>query len=388
MVLAVMLVLLYAVLVCYYGWGFAQQATYNAPPAHVLPRLAVVVPARNEAEHIVRCLQHLAAQHYPAECWQVVVIDDHSADNTADLVRQFAEQHPALRLSLLSLADYLPANAPLNSYKKKAIELAIAHTHTEWIVTTDADSYALSPWWLASLMGYAQQHNCQMLTAPVVLSPAHVSGVGGVLWAFQALDMAGMMAVTAVSLRHGWADMGNGANLAYRRAAFEQVSGFAGIDHLASGDDMLLLAKIKQRYPHGVGFVKSAAAIVATAPQATWAALARQRLRWASKSGAYKGWATQAVLLCVWAVNVLCSLLPLVAWWQGSTLLWGGVVVCWLLKAAADGYMLYVATHFFGVQHALRWWVVVQPLHQWYIAVVGIAANLLPNYTWKGRTVR
>ena len=38
--------------------------------------------------------------------------------------------------------------------------------------------------------------------------------------------------------------MCNGANLAYERKAFYEVNGFTGIDHIASGDDMLLMHKI------------------------------------------------------------------------------------------------------------------------------------------------
>lgn len=43
--------------------------------------------------------------------------------------------------------------------------------------------------------------------------------------------------------------MCNGANLAYTKKAFEEVGGFTGIDHIASGDDMLLMHKIYRRYP-------------------------------------------------------------------------------------------------------------------------------------------
>lgn len=43
--------------------------------------------------------------------------------------------------------------------------------------------------------------------------------------------------------------MCNGANLAYERKAFNEVNGFAGVDHIASGDDMLLMHKIGKQYP-------------------------------------------------------------------------------------------------------------------------------------------
>ena len=42
--------------------------------------------------------------------------------------------------------------------------------------------------------------------------------------------------------------MCNGANLAYTKNAFNAVGGFKDIDDIASGDDMLLMYKIDQKY--------------------------------------------------------------------------------------------------------------------------------------------
>ena len=52
--------------------------------------------------------------------------------------------------------------------------------------------------------------------------------------------------------------MCNGANLAYEKQLFYQVDGFTGIDTIASGDDMLLMNKVAEKYPQQLGFVKSA----------------------------------------------------------------------------------------------------------------------------------
>ena len=51
--------------------------------------------------------------------------------------------------------------------------------------------------------------------------------------------------------------MCNGANLAYEKKAFNEVSGFEGIDHIASGDDMLLMHKIRKKYPDRFNYLKS-----------------------------------------------------------------------------------------------------------------------------------
>ncbi|MDB5358162.1 MAG: glycosyltransferase [Phycisphaerales bacterium] len=62
------------------------------------PRVAVVIPARNEAHNLPRCLKGLLAQDYPADRWQITVVDDGSTDGTADVVQQFAQSDPRVRL--------------------------------------------------------------------------------------------------------------------------------------------------------------------------------------------------------------------------------------------------------------------------------------------------
>jgi chlorobactene glucosyltransferase len=57
-------------------------------PMRPLPSVAVIVPARNEADVIGPCLAGLAAQDYPADRLSLVVVDDGSSDGTAAIARQ------------------------------------------------------------------------------------------------------------------------------------------------------------------------------------------------------------------------------------------------------------------------------------------------------------
>ncbi len=58
-----------------------------------LPSISVVVPAHNEASTIERCLSSLINNNYPAQKLEVIVANDGSTDNTADIVREFKKQH-------------------------------------------------------------------------------------------------------------------------------------------------------------------------------------------------------------------------------------------------------------------------------------------------------
>lgn len=60
------------------------------------PLVTVIIPARNEATRIGACLEGLARQSY--RTFEVIVVDDDSSDDTANVVRQFASRLPALTI--------------------------------------------------------------------------------------------------------------------------------------------------------------------------------------------------------------------------------------------------------------------------------------------------
>ena len=60
------------------------------------PRVSVVIPARNEARNIVRCVESVLATRYPA--LEVIAVDDYSTDSTGDLLNRIAASDPRLRV--------------------------------------------------------------------------------------------------------------------------------------------------------------------------------------------------------------------------------------------------------------------------------------------------
>jgi cellulose synthase/poly-beta-1,6-N-acetylglucosamine synthase-like glycosyltransferase len=134
-------------------------------------------------------------------------------------------------IQLISLKNLIDEN--INSYKKRAIELAIAQSKYDWIVTTDADCIVLQSW-LHLFDAYIQKKERVFIAAPVMF---HCDN--SFLSTFQCLDFLSLQGITAASVYAGAHSMCNGANLAYKKTAFYEVDGFKNADHIASGDDML-----------------------------------------------------------------------------------------------------------------------------------------------------
>ncbi len=114
-----------------------------------------------------------------------------------------------------------------------------------------------------------------------------------------------LQGITAASVNKGFHSMCNGANLAYKKSMFQQVKGFAGIDNIASGDDMLLMHKIYKQDAAGVKFLLSQQVIVQTEAMKDWKSFFNQRIRWASKADSYQDKRIFWVLALVYCLNLL-----------------------------------------------------------------------------------
>ena len=63
-----------------------------------IPMLSVVVPCRNESQHIEACVLSILDQERPSEGIEVIVVDGISDDGTRKILRNLAKEHPELRV--------------------------------------------------------------------------------------------------------------------------------------------------------------------------------------------------------------------------------------------------------------------------------------------------
>lgn len=351
---------------CAWFWrNIAECGTVNE-----FPMVSVIVPARNEAANVEVCVTAILAQHYPADRMELILVDDHSNDETVIRARTAAGSHANFKL--------LHSNQTTGAaFKKAAIAQGIAAAAGEIIVTTDADC-KMDPDWLRTMVG------CFDSTTGLVSGPVLLEGKT-VFEQFQALEFMGLIAVGAASIAAGSPTMCNGANLAYRRSAYESVDGFKGIDHIASGDDELLMHKIAASGDFKVKFAKHRAAIVRTQAQPTWQQFKQQRIRWVSKSRHYERGRITAVLVISYLAMLGFPLMAIGACWD-HRLVWL-LLAQLLLKMLAESAILISAASFFDKLRLLRWLPLEQVAHIAYVLWVGIAGNR-KSYEWKGRKVK
>lgn len=333
--------------------------------------VSVIIAARDEADGIGRTIDCLLAQDYDPALMELIFIDDHSKDTTAEIILSYPD--PRIRLISLAVVE------ATNSYKKKAIQTAIADAKGKLIVTTDADC-RMGPKWLSTVVACYEEKGYQMISSPVVYDEEK-----SFFERAQSLEFLYLIGLGASTIGNGKPSTCNGANLAYEKDAFHAVGGFQGIDDLASGDDELLLHKMAERNMSAIGFLKNRDAIVYTHAKPTLYAFLQQRKRWASKSTRYKNKSIIVLGIFVWLFNLSILLNLILALWIPA---FRSVLIGQLMfKIGIEYCFLRSVTAFAGRISLLKLLPLLNLFHVLYIIYIGIAGNS-GRYEWKSRMVR
>ncbi len=359
---------------CIYVLKSAFKFRTNLPPlkGNLFPYVSVIIPARNESFSIVACLHSVLKQTYPHDRYEVIVINDHSEDETGEIASRIAVE--SSNLTVINLIE-----KEINSYKKAAVAKGISAAKGEIILLTDADC-VVSRKWISSMTGFFDSETA------LVSGPVQFTYQNAWFEKVQTLEFMGLNLLGAGAIAMNRPNMCNGANLAYRKSVFEEVNGFEGVDKVASGDDELLLQKIYRLKKYKIRYACAESAIVKTAALTTSKAFLNQRLRWVSKSRNYLNrWINITQILFFLAISGIALLFGL-AFLSPYMLIPAFLVTG--MKFLADIPLMYSATRFFREQKLMKWLPLLQFLYIPYVIFIGIAGNLTTSYSWKGRKVK
>ncbi len=349
-----------------YGFYRSKRRAELPVAGHSKPatRVSILLPVRNEEENIARILHCLSEQDYPEELFEILIIDDHSEDQTCSL----AEANKRSNVKLIRLME--------GSGKKTAITEGVKRAAGTLIITTDADC-TMGKQWVSSLVAEYESCTPKMIVAPVLLSSGK-----GFLQSVQSQEMTVLSACACAALYYGVPVLCSGANLAYEKQAFISVSGFDGFDQTATGDDMFLMLKIRNRFPGAVRFLLAKDAVVVTRPEATSASALSQRKRWASKTFSYGFSLATGVAVLIFLMNllivvsgILCAINVKFAY---------ALVTCFSAKVLVDFMLLRSASLFYGKKLDLPVFAAASVLYPVYVTLIGLTAPFT-NYSWKGR---
>lgn len=329
-------------------------------------KVSVVIPFRNESQHLVHLVEGLNQQSY--HHFEVIFVNDHSTDQGEKQLLSLLK-NSALKAQILHLKD--------KEGKKKALSLGIERACGEIIVTTDADC-RFGRHWLKTLLKPFSNEHVQMVAGSVYLE-------GETFWQrMQSLEFSALIGVGGALINLKIPTMANGANLAYRKAAFLAVNGFDNIDETPSGDDELLMDKFHRVEDFKVSFVKDKEAWVITDALLRPKDFKHQRLRWASKWRVKSRLNTIFGALFVFVIQLAQIYLCYLVLSRG--LAWEGILSGIVLLAR--GGMEYAFIRSIRKAHESNTsWVVFTAcylIYPLYVLYIGVMSNF-KQFEWKGR---
>ena len=346
------------------AWRFASRRGAAAPgplPAP-LPRISILIAARDEAAALPRCLASLRVLDYPAEILEILVGDDGSADGTAD-VAETAMRGFAGQFRVIPIID------TLGQARGKANVLAhlTRRATTDYFFITDAD-ISLPASWISGLLAHA---------GPGVGTVTGITGVRGprLFHQLQGIDWLLSLSMVQVVSDLGRPVTAMGNNMLVTRAAYEATGGYEALPFSVTEDFTLFQAVLAA----GFGFrqVFQANIRADSLPMPTWAALLRQRQRWLR---GIVGLPLRLRLELLFFSGFWPALAG-VAWVGGVGLALG----VWVAKMLVQGLLAHDAHRRVGLR--LRW--VLLPLFEGYTLAMTAAISFFQLFggpvVWKGR---
>lgn len=195
--------------------------------------VSIIIPVYNGAKTMPACLESLLKQDYPADAFEIIVVENGSTDNTAAVIRQYP-------VRLLHSHQRGPAAAR---------NMGIAHSQKEIIAFTDADCIA-DPGWLRNLTApYADP--CVGGVAGEIVAYRHGNRNMIEMFSDEHSPLRNFISGAAEFLPHLYT-----ANASYRRAALQQVGGFNPT--LFTGEDVDLSWRVQLYTPYRVSYAPEA----------------------------------------------------------------------------------------------------------------------------------
>lgn len=329
--------------------------------------ISIIIPFRNEETTIGHLISDLQQQEYPRDKFEVILINDHSEDNSVSAINE-ALRGP-ISAKLMNNASH---------GKKSALTKAIRHAIGTVIVTTDADC-RVKPGWIRSINNSFSDDSVKMTFGAV-----RIESDNTLFGSMQAIEFSSLIGSGASTAAFGFPTLCNGANLAFTKEAFTETGGYDGNEHIASGDDEFLMRKIEAKYVNGIRFNNYLENQVTTYPQKTLDSFLSQRIRWAGKWKHHDGTNSKLLAVYIFLFHLSVIILPFfVLTGDVSAYVMAGLLVA---KAMVEFFYLRQVSSWLSVPwHGLSF-VLLQLVYPVYAVGVAVVA-LVKKPAWKGRAL-
>jgi cellulose synthase/poly-beta-1,6-N-acetylglucosamine synthase-like glycosyltransferase len=334
---------------------------------------SVIIAARNEADCIANCLDHVTNQTYDSSLIEIVVVDDRSTDDTALIVSSYAARDNRIRL--VRIEECPQGFSP----KKYAVSAAVKIAKNEILVFTDADSSVPSTW----INSFAECFNEETVFVSGLTNYHRPPKMSTVWFNLQQTDFLSHGIVSASAISGGFPLNTNANNLAVRKEAFLTAKGYDCVSSIVSGDDDLLLQMLAKS-GKSVRFAPGKEITVTTEPAADIREWWEQRKRWGSKTVYYNKSAViiLSLIFSYYTLILFCALLSIfIAELRLPAFL------LFMHKTLLDALLFYRGSRRLECNSSILWFGLLAPIHIPAI-VFAVAFGVFGRFSWKDGSVR
>ncbi|HOP57807.1 MAG TPA: glycosyltransferase [Bacteroidales bacterium] len=314
--------------------------------------VSLIVPCRNNANEILHLLAALAEQDYNKDLFEIVVVDDNSTDDIAEVISHF-DCFDSLRLIKNS-----------GQGKKEALLTGVKAVSGDLIITTDADCTP-GAGWIRTVASFYFDNKPDLIICPVTLESKP-----GFFQRFQELEFLSLQGVTAGTAAAGRPVMCNGSNLAFKRSVFLEHSVNLRYD-IPSGDDIFLLQSIIKKAGTKIRWLESDRALMTTSPCNDLPSFIRQRKRWISKAPSYSEKLPVVMALSTLATTLLQVSLLFAAVFIPEVI--PVLLASFIMKSIPDYLILKNTTKRYGSIYLMKWFLPAQIVYPFYVTTVLIS---------------
>lgn len=322
---------------------------------------------RNEQEHLLNfleCIKSISNKHY----WKWILINDHSSDNSVEVIKQFQADFPTIDLSIIHL--------PTNVFgKKSAIHSGVLKAKTKWIYCIDADITFT-------------EAKINLLINETIKSSAKLA-FGGIQYiggnsfkeSYQIIENTALIALGRYHFFNNRPSMGNAANMLFQKDYYLTLNPFQENLNVMGGDDIFFIEK-SWNFDKKLHFSNNPNSAFETKVLTKWSDLIRQRIRWAQKTKFQSTKKTQ--------ISQILLVMFFVIYW--------GILIHFLVKGIyaysllllffkTIGDLLFLKRIFSKSHQKIPLLRIIQSsiFQAFFILFIGIAQNFIKG-NWKGRT--
>lgn len=370
----ILLIFCYAVftVITAFAWFSNSKKNRNEIEVNFEEEVSIIIAARNEETTIARCLLSIAKQHYNLEKLEIIVVNDCSVDKTSEEVKKIASEFSNIKITLLELKEN-------KFHKKGALAAGINIARGKIIITRDADTFAFSVKWLSTVVNCFKNSQTKMLICPLFFTDCR-----SILSYFQLCENYILQIVGGGATVLGFPFLCNGANFAFLKETFDSVAGYEGNLKTASGDDIFLLQKFKDKYPSGIYYCSNKDSYVFTLAEENIKPLLHQKIRWTSKFSKTISFINYGLGISVFLIHFLFLALGIY-----SLLFFGWYKIlccCILVKWLIDFLLLCLASFRLKQWGWIKWFLPMEIVVIFYSFLVPIL-SIFVNPVWKQRKI-